>query len=86
MSTERNASCPCGSGKKYKKCCLDKHKKTNQYGDQASEDQHDFYWHQQFKMRSALIHKILDYAVKIYGKHALVEAWDEFQGWPEDSI
>lgn len=22
MSTERNAPCPCGSGKKYKKCCL----------------------------------------------------------------
>jgi uncharacterized protein YecA (UPF0149 family) len=20
----RNAPCPCGSGKKYKKCCLDK--------------------------------------------------------------
>ena len=22
----RNAPCPCGSGKKYKKCCLDKDK------------------------------------------------------------
>lgn len=22
MSTQRNAPCPCGSGKKYKKCCL----------------------------------------------------------------
>jgi len=22
MSTSRNAPCPCGSGKKYKKCCL----------------------------------------------------------------
>jgi uncharacterized protein YecA (UPF0149 family) len=21
----RNAPCPCGSGKKYKKCCLKKH-------------------------------------------------------------
>ena len=24
MATERNAPCPCGSGKKYKKCCLAK--------------------------------------------------------------
>lgn len=23
----RNDPCPCGSGKKYKKCCLDKNKK-----------------------------------------------------------
>lgn len=22
MSVARNAACPCGSGKKYKKCCL----------------------------------------------------------------
>lgn len=22
MSIERNSPCPCGSGKKYKKCCL----------------------------------------------------------------
>lgn len=24
MKIGRNESCPCGSGKKYKKCCLDK--------------------------------------------------------------
>ncbi len=24
MKTGRNAPCPCGSGKKYKKCCLNK--------------------------------------------------------------
>ncbi|MGC9519216.1 MAG: SEC-C metal-binding domain-containing protein [Desulfuromonadaceae bacterium] len=23
-ATGRNEPCPCGSGKKYKKCCLDK--------------------------------------------------------------
>ena len=26
--TARNSPCPCGSGKKYKRCCLDKVKKT----------------------------------------------------------
>ena len=24
MGVERNAPCPCGSGKKYKKCCMTK--------------------------------------------------------------
>ena len=24
MGVERNAPCPCGSGKKYKRCCLSK--------------------------------------------------------------
>jgi len=25
MEIGRNAPCPCGSGKKYKRCCLEKH-------------------------------------------------------------
>lgn len=29
MRVGRNAPCPCGSGKKYKKCCLDKEKNIN---------------------------------------------------------
>jgi len=28
MSIGRNDLCPCGSGKKYKKCCLDKNEKV----------------------------------------------------------
>lgn len=28
MSVSRNASCPCGSGKKYKKCCLTQEEKS----------------------------------------------------------
>jgi hypothetical protein len=39
----RNDPCPCGSGKKYKKCCIDKEtssipKKPNNYYDQSFED------------------------------------------------
>jgi len=26
---KRNDPCPCGSGKKYKKCCLRKHKQAH---------------------------------------------------------
>lgn len=29
MSVERNAPCPCGSGKKYKKCCLNNGQTTS---------------------------------------------------------
>jgi hypothetical protein len=29
MSVGRNASCPCGSGKKYKRCCALKKGKTS---------------------------------------------------------
>ncbi len=28
MKTSRNAPCPCGSGKKYKKCCIGKEEST----------------------------------------------------------
>ena len=28
MNVGRNESCPCGSGKKYKKCCMNKEKDT----------------------------------------------------------
>ena len=36
MKIGRNAPCPCGSGKKYKKCCIDKDKKQKKI--EANED------------------------------------------------
>jgi len=38
MKVGRNQPCPCGSGKKYKKCCLDKEEKFNS----ISYDKHYF--------------------------------------------
>jgi uncharacterized protein len=35
--TGRNAPCPCGSGRKYKRCCFEKEKKTGD-GKQKTED------------------------------------------------
>jgi hypothetical protein len=29
MKAQRNAPCPCGSGKKYKHCCLNKAEKSS---------------------------------------------------------
>nr|WP_320116251.1 YchJ family metal-binding protein [uncultured Desulfuromonas sp.] len=37
MSVERNAPCPCGSGKKYKKCCLNNGMTTRLTGTGPSE-------------------------------------------------
>ncbi|WP_276850611.1 SEC-C metal-binding domain-containing protein [Enterocloster lavalensis] len=31
MKIGRNDECPCGSGKKYKRCCLGKLTKENEY-------------------------------------------------------
>jgi len=33
----RNAPCPCGSGKKYKKCCLDKDQAASRHKEQIPE-------------------------------------------------
>ncbi len=81
MSNDRNTPCPCGSGIKYKKCCLGK----DQRGLNANGPD-DLYWHQQFKMRNALIAKILKYLFSTYGDHAIPEAWDEFQCFPEEEM
>jgi hypothetical protein len=35
----RNAPCPCGSGMKYKKCCLTKNRKSEHQLDTYSIDQ-----------------------------------------------
>lgn len=34
----RNAPCPCGSGKKYKKCCLDKHRAADSMAASAKQE------------------------------------------------
>ena len=41
-NTGRNEPCPCGSGKKYKKCCLPKHQadERRQFAEQQAERDH----------------------------------------------
>jgi hypothetical protein len=69
----RNDPCPCGSGKKYKKCCL------------AQEDAPitSLTWVLMRKTEGELIPTLLEHAVKFYGKDALPEAWDEFSLWKD---
>ena len=41
MKTKRNDCCPCGSGKKYKKCCFQKQKSNNNKVDKVKVDNID---------------------------------------------
>ena len=68
MKTGRNDPCPCGSGKKYKKCCLIKEQPKVE----------DLFWHRLHSARNGLISKILKFANQTYGDVAVHEAWDEF--------
>jgi hypothetical protein len=70
----RNAPCPCGSGKKYKKCCLPKEQiKTA-----------NLLWNKLRQTDDQLVPKLLQFADHAFGEDAVSEAWDEFAGLHEN--
>ena len=69
----RNDPCPCGSGKKYKKCCF-----AREVAPVASLN-----WQKMRRTEGELIPVLLKHAVQSYGPEAVVEAWDEFTLWNE---
>ena len=66
MKTGRNAPCPCGSGKKYKKCCLHK--------DEAD----DFLYSRISQCYNSLIDKMLDFVYAEMRQGILNAAMDDF--------
>jgi hypothetical protein len=64
----RNAPCPCGSGKKYKKCCLPK--------EQANTS--DLVLSKLREIDERLNTKLLQFADDLLGLDAVGDAWDEF--------
>lgn len=64
----RNNPCSCGSGKKYKKCCLLT----------ASSVSHDFMRRKLRKTEADLAKILQNYADEHYGLDAIAYAWDEF--------
>jgi len=62
----RNDPCPCGSGKKYKKCCL------------RSEEENEFEYRRQLQVEAGLIPRLLDYANETLGPLSVVDAWEDF--------
>jgi len=74
----RNDPCPCGSGKKYKKCCL---------VNTASVS--DLMWQKMRRTEGTLIPLLEEYTIQRLGENAIGEAWAEFTSdreieFPED--
>ncbi|MBN2202386.1 SEC-C domain-containing protein, partial [bacterium] len=79
--TGRNAPCPCGSGKKFKHCCLTRHQNSAAH----MVDMRDEVSSADDRINGLLF----DYFQKINEPATLDEAWNEFaftdSGFPEDS-
>jgi hypothetical protein len=64
----RNDPCPCGSGKKYKKCCLN------------AVDASDSVYRLKERTESNLVPRLVEYALDRFPDESRREAWDEFNG------
>lgn len=78
MKIGRNEPCPCGSGKKYKQCCLSKEAAPSQA----------LYYRRLSEAYDRLVDHLLAYAARTFGEEAVHVAMDEFLLWPdpEDDI
>lgn len=76
MVIGRNDPCSCGSGLKFKKCCLSKQDPTTD----------DLFRRRLQVSRNELVHKIIKHAKKTYDDIAIHEAWHEFHMWNEDEL
>ena len=74
MPPSRNDPCPCGSGKKYKKCCLPQEQTAAVV---------EAGWLRMRRTEGVLIEKLTPHMARHYGPGALDEAWDEYTLWPE---
>lgn len=75
----RNDPCPCGSGKKYKHCCLE-------VTATANESDADLIWRRLRRTLEGLPGKMLRFTAETYGKQAFDEAWAEFVLGDEQDI
>jgi SEC-C motif len=73
MKLGRNTPCPCGSGKKYKHCCL------NAESVSAAAPA-DLTWHKLRALLDGYPTEMLRFIKEAYGPSAVHEAWDEFTG------
>lgn len=73
METGRNAPCPCGSGRKYKKCCL-----------KTLEPDRDQDWRRLNEAYGVLHRRLLAFAGREFGRRGVEAGWSEFLCWPVD--
>jgi hypothetical protein len=76
MKIGRNDPCPCGSGKKYKHCCLAR-------GAEVESSPQDLAWRRLRRATGSLPTDLLRFADGYFGQAGLLEAWDEFTLWNE---
>lgn len=70
MKINRNEPCPCGSGKKYKKCCLQKKNLPI-----------DLLYHRLTETYNRLLDKVISFVETEYGPEVFNVALDEFFLW-----
>src|SRR5882762_1518501 len=66
FKTRRNDPCPCGSGEKYKKCCL------------VSAEDSDFQYRRFRQIHAGLIPKLTKFAFETMSPELVEEAWKDF--------
>jgi len=71
MKLGRNDPCPCGSGKKYKHCCLNA-------GTTQAAAPTDLTWRRMRGLLDGFPTEMLRFTAEAYGPLAVHEAWDEF--------
>jgi hypothetical protein len=70
MKTGRNDPCPCGSGKKYKHCCLNA-------GSGPAIAPADLTWRRLRALLDGFAAEMLRFTVEAYGPLAVHEAWND---------
>ncbi|MBI4194079.1 MAG: SEC-C domain-containing protein [Betaproteobacteria bacterium] len=76
MKVGRNDPCPCGSGKKYKHCCMGR-------DEEAAASPEDLHWRRLRRAIDSLPTDLLRFADAYFGHAGLLEAWDEFTLWQD---
>jgi hypothetical protein len=71
MKPGRNDPCPCGSGRKYKHCCLS-------LNESPITDLTEHAWKRMREAIKSYAPALLDFTLTTYGAEALHEAWFEF--------
>lgn len=74
----RNEPCPCGSGKKYKKCCLDKHREALSKVDPGETGAS-----KQVEKAKALCEQRVNEGYELLGKRQFQRAFSLARGWAE---
>ncbi len=77
MKIGRNDPCPCGSGKKYKHCCL-----TADVN--APIGPHELQWRRLRQVLESFATDMLRFIKNAYGPQALDEGWAAFTLWEEE--